>query len=65
MCFNSDPTKPAAEVIFTNKNSTTYETITFANVNVEPVLFHKLLGLVLDSNMNYSKHLDGKIAEAN
>ena len=60
MCFNPDPTKPAAEVVFTNKNSTTY-----ANVNVEPVLYHKHLGLVLDSKMNYSKHVDEKIAKAN
>ena len=46
MCFNPDPTKPAAEVIFTNKNSTTYETVTFASVNGEPVLYHKHLGFV-------------------
>ena len=65
MCFNPDSAKPAAEIIFTNKNSTTYKTITFSNVNVEPVLYHKHLGLVLDGKMNYSKHLDEKIAKAN
>ena len=65
MCLNPDRTKPAEEVIFTNKNSTTYEIVTFASANVEPVFYHKHLGFVLDSKMNYSKHLDENIAKAN
>ena len=65
MCFNPDRTKPAEEIIFTNKNSTTYEIVTFARANVEPVFYHKHLGFVLDSKMNYSKHLGEKIAKAN
>ena len=65
LCFNPDRTNPAEEVIFTNKKSTTYEIVTFASANVEPVSYHKHLGFVLDSKMNYSKHLDEKIAEAN
>ena len=64
MCFNPDRTKPAEEVIFTNKNSTTYEIVTFASADVEPVFYHKHLGFVLDSKMNYSKHIDEKIAKA-
>ena len=65
ICLNPDRTKPAEEVIFTNKNSTTYEIVTFVSANVEPVFYHKHLGFVLDSKMNYSKHLDEKIAKAN
>ena len=65
MCFNPDRTKPAEEVIFTNKNSTTYEIVTFASADVEPAFYRKHLGFVLDSKMNYSKHLDEKIAKAN
>ena len=65
MCFNSDRTKPAEEVIFTNKNSTTYEIVTFASANVEHVFYHKHRDFVLDSKMNYLKRLDEKIAEAN
>ena len=30
-----------------------------------PVHFHKHLGFILDSQMNYIKHIDGKIAKDN
>ena len=48
-----------------NKNSTTYKTVRVASVNVEPVLYHKHLGFVLDSKTNYSNNLDEKIAKVN
>ena len=41
MCFKPDPSKPAEKVIFTSKNSTYYDTVTFAGVNVKPVNYHK------------------------
>ena len=47
------------------KNSTSYETVTFASVNAELVRYHKYLGFVLDSKINYSKHHNEKIAKAN
>ena len=65
MVFNPDPTKPAEAIIFTNRNSTSYETVSNADVDVQPVDFHKHLGFVLDSKMNYSNHLDEKVNKAN
>ena len=65
MIFNPDPTKPAEEVIFTNRNSSSYETVLYAGVAVKPVDHHKHLGFILDSKMNYIKDLDGKITKAN
>ena len=62
---NPDPNKPAEEVIFTNRNSTSYDTVSFSGVDVKPVDFHRHLDLVLDSQMNYIKCIDGKIAKAN
>ena len=58
-------TKPAEAIIFTNRNSTSYETVAYAGVDVQPVDFHKHLGFVLDSKMNYSIHLDEKVTKAN
>ena len=34
-------------------------------IDVLPIDYHKHLGSVLDSKMNYIKHLDGKICKAN
>ena len=34
-------------------------------MDLRSVDFHKHLGLILDSKMNYTKHLDGKINQAN
>ena len=57
MIFNVDPNKPAEEVIFTNRNSTSNDTVSLSGVNVKPVDFHKHSGFVLDSEMNYIKHI--------
>ena len=65
MVFNPDPNKPAEEVIFTNRNSTSYDTLSFPGVDVKTADFHKHLGFVLDSQMNNIKHVDGKIAKEN
>ena len=65
MIFNPDPTKPAEEVIFTNRNSTLYETASYSGVDLMPAEYHKHLGFILDSKMNYIKHIDEKIAKAN
>ena len=47
MVFNPDTNKPAEEVIFTNRNSTSYDTRSFPGVDVKTVDFHKHLGFVL------------------
>ena len=65
MSFNPDPAKPAENVIFTNRNSTLYDTLTYLDVDVEHVGDHKHLGFVLDRNMSSNKHIDEKIAKAN
>ena len=65
MIFNPDPTKPAEEIIFTNRNSTSYKAVSYSGVDVKTVDYHKHLGFTLDSKLNYMKHLDGKIAKAN
>ena len=65
MIFNPDPSKPVEEVIFTNRNSISYPTISYSDVDVLHVDYHKHLGFVLDGKMNYIKHIDGKIGKAN
>ena len=61
MIFNPDPSKPVEEVNFTNRSSISYPTISYSDVDVLSVDYHKHLGFVLDSKMNYIKHIDGKI----
>ena len=65
MVFNPEPSKPAEEVIFTNRNSTAYESVSYSGVDVMPVDYHKHLGFTLDSKMNFIKHIDSKISKAN
>ena len=65
MSFNPDPTKPAEEVIFTNRTLTLYDPVSYSGVDVMQVDYHKHLGFILDSKMCYSKHIDGKIGKAN
>ena len=63
--FNPDPSKPAEKVIFTNRKSTSYDTLTYSGVDVEPADDHKHLSFVLDRKMSSNKHIDGKTAKAN
>ena len=63
MIFNPDPTKPAEEVIFTNRNLTLYDPVSYSGVNVMQVDYHKHLGFILDSKMSYIKHIDGNIGK--
>ena len=65
MIFNPDLSKLVEEVIFTNRNSISYPTISYSDVDVLPVDYHKHLGFVLDSKMNYIKHIEGRIDKAN
>ena len=63
--FNPDHSKPVEEAIFTKRNSISYPTISYSDVDVLPVDYHKHLGFVLDSKINYIKHIDGKIGKTN
>ena len=65
MLFNPDITKPAEEVLFTNRNTSTSCPIAFDGIAIEPVSDHKYLGLILDSKLTFNKHIDEKIYIAN
>ena len=58
--FKLDPTKPAEDIIFTSRNSTSYETVSYSSMDILP----GLIADISDRKMNYNKHLDGKIAKA-
>ena len=59
MSFNPDPTKKAQEVIFSRKNKKNHSTLhlisTIQMSNKLP--FKKHLGLILDSQLSFEKHL--------
>ena len=62
MCFNPDPTKQAEEVLFSYKNiSPQHPPIYFNNTEVKRVDDHKHLGLVLDSKLSFTKHINEKL----
>ena len=65
MCFNPDPTKPAEEVIFSmKKDKSVHPPIYFDGKQVKRVNCHKHLGLILDSKLTFSKHINEKISIA-
>ena len=65
MCFNPDPTKPAEEVIFSNKRiKTNHPPLFFDNNLVKQVESHKHLGLILDSKLTFNKHINEKVSIA-
>ena len=65
MSFNPDPDKPAEEVIFSKKRSkTNHPPLFFNNKLVKQVESHKHLGLILDSKLNFNKHINEKVAIA-
>ena len=63
--FNPDQTKQAEEMIFSQKrNNVFHPPIYFNNIEVKRVEDHKHLGLVLDSKLSFTKHINEKIATA-
>ena len=65
MLFNPDIIKPAEEVLFTNRITSTYCHIAFDGIAIEPVSDHKYLGLILGSKLTFNKLIDEKISIAN
>ena len=58
MIFNSDPTKPAEEIIFSGKlNQQEHPPLFFNNTMVKQVNEHKHLGLTLDSKLTFTNHI--------
>ena len=65
MEFNPDPSKQANEVLFScKKTSPDHPQLTFNGSVVQRVDEQKHLGLVLDSNLSFRKHLNEKIIKA-
>ena len=65
MSFNPDLNKPAEEVLFSLKSqSPRHPPIYFNNTQVKRVNDHKHLGLILDSKLSFTKHINDKIANA-
>ena len=59
MSFNSDPKKPAQEVLFSGKNSNiTHSIIYFNNDQVQRANQQKHLGIILDEKLNFKSHVD-------
>ena len=65
MSFNPDPTKQAVEITFSQKKvKPCHPPLYFNGSLVKIVSNHKHLGLILDSNLSFSYHIDEKIATA-
>ena len=65
MSFNPDPTKPAEEILFSQKRRpTAHPPLYFNGVEVKRVMEHKHLGLILDPKLTFAAHLKEKIATA-
>ena len=62
--FNPDPTKQAAEVLFSCKISTPYHQLIFSGTIVAKMKEQKHLGLTLNSGLSFEKHLNEKIIKA-
>ena len=68
MQFNSDPSNQTNEVIFSPKtslNSLSHPLIKFNNDGISKCPHQKHLGIVLDSKLNFSAHVDQKIKKCN
>ena len=65
MEFNPDPTKQANEVLFScKKTPPNHPPLFFNGAQVTRVNEHKHLGLILENNLSFEKHLDGKMRKA-
>ena len=64
MSFNPDPNKQAQEDIFSRKlNKPNHPSSNFNNTVVIQSTNHKLLGMVLDTKLDFQKHLKDKLSK--
>ena len=62
MLLNQDPKKPAHEVIFSRKkNEETHPSVFYNNNDLSRTDSQKHLGLVLDNNLKFKKHIKNKL----
>ena len=65
MSFNTDPVKQAIEVVFSRKRGTiNHPTIYFSDTQVTRANEHKHLGIILDSKLSFSCHIQSAISKA-
>ena len=66
MSFNPDPNKQATEVLFSRKvNSDDHPKLTFNGNRIQRCSSQKHLGLILDNQLDFNKHLGDKIHKCN
>ena len=66
MSFNPNHTKPDHEVVFSRKRSETHHPLLMINnVSFKAVPFHKHIGLILDSKLNFSEHVIIALSKVN
>ena len=64
--FNPDPKKQANEVTFFRKSNTvSHPPVIFNNNSIAKCSYHKHLGVVLDSKLDFSIHIEHKIKRCN
>ena len=66
MLFNPDPVKQAIEVCFSHKqDKVVYPPLQFSNNDIQSANSQKYLGLVLESKLDFSEHVNNKINKCN
>ena len=66
MSFNMDPSKQAAEVVFSSKSiNTQLPSLTFNGSTINPIESHKHLGMIIEKNLSINHHIKEKISKAN
>ena len=66
MLFNSDPVKQAIKVCFSHKRGkVVYPPLQFNSNDAQSANSQKHLGLVLDSKLDFNKHVNNKVNKYN